>query len=99
MADLVSYDPQVMRQTAQQIKNHVQQTQQRYENSWRNAEAFIARFPGFMQPFVRNIFAPHDQHYRDSYQWQLDFADRLSATADAIEATDAQVVKIIDNQR
>lgn len=99
MTDLVSYDPQAMRQSAQQIKNHVQQAQQNYESTWRNAEAFIESFPGFMQPFVRNIFASHDKHYRDSHQWQLDFADRLSAAADAIEATDAQIVKLMDNQK
>lgn len=99
MADLISYDPKAMRQAAQQIKSSVQQARQAYEKKWKEAEDYINSFPVFMRQSVRNIFTSHDKHYRDSYQWQLDFADRLSATADAIEATDAQIVKSMNNQQ
>ncbi|GCE10678.1 hypothetical protein [Tengunoibacter tsumagoiensis] len=98
MAELMSYDPTAMRTAAKQIQDHVHQAQLSYEKTWRTTETFINSFPGFMQPFVRNIFNPHDTHYRNSHQWQLDFADRLIRAASAIEAADTQAANTLNNQ-
>ena len=88
MTDKFSYPIERMHQTAQEIRKNANQGIQDHETAWRRIEAFIDSFPSFMQPTLRNILEPHDRRFRDSYQWQLDFADRLTKAADAMKGQD-----------
>lgn len=88
MSKKIIYSPERMYKAVQDIRSHVQQSQQNYEIVWGKIQIFIEVFPEFMQSFLRDIFDPHDKRFRASHQWQLDFADRLSAAAAMVEATE-----------
>jgi hypothetical protein len=87
-ADEISYPIDRMQQTAQRIKANAQQAYERHVVAWRSVEALIARFPGFMQAPLRAVFDPHDQRFRLSYQWQMDFADHLVQAANSMQQVD-----------
>ncbi len=95
-ADKITYPIDHMQQTAQKIKTNAQQAYERHVMAWRNVEALIGRFPGFMQSPLRAVFDPHDQRFRLSYQWQMEFADHLLEAANSmqqVEESNAQNFK------
>ena len=87
-AEEISYPIDRMQQTAQKIKSNAQQAYERHVVAWRNSEALINRFPGFMQPPLRTVFDSHDQRFRLSYQWQMEFADHLINAANEMKQVD-----------
>lgn len=89
-ADEISYPIDRMQQTAQKIKTNAQQAYESHVTAWRTVEALIARFPGFMQTPLRAVFDPHDQRFRLSYQWQMDFADHLLRAANTMQQVEEE---------
>ena len=87
----LSYPTERMRQTAQQIRANAQDALSAHSSAWQRVNALIDSFPGFMQPALRTVLDPHDKRFRDSYQWQIDFADRLENAADSSDTTEQQV--------
>lgn len=88
-----SYPIDRMQQTAQKIKTNAEQAYERHVIAWRNVEVLIERFPGFMQPPLRAVFDPHDQRFRLSYQWQMEFADHLLRAASSMEQVEERNVQ------
>ena len=83
--DDITYPINRMQETAQKIQSNAQQAFERHVLAWRSVEALIARFPGFMQTPLRTIFDPHEQRFRLSYQWQMEFAHHLMNAADSMQ--------------
>ncbi len=92
-AEEISYPIDRMQETAQKIKTNAQQGYERHVMAWRNVEALIERFPGFMQTPLPAVFDPHDQRFRLSYQWQMDFADHLLEAANAMQQVEENNVQ------
>ncbi len=83
--DEITYPINRMQQTAQKIKTNAQQAYEQHVTAWRSVEMLISRFPGFMQSPLRTVFDPHDQRFRLSYQWQIEFADHLLEAANTMQ--------------
>lgn len=80
-----------LRQVAQQIRTNAMGGITTHTLHWNRAQQHISMLPGFMQSPLNNVLDPHEKSLRDSYQWQLDYADALEKAADQMEKLDQQV--------
>lgn len=87
MTDMV-YPTDKMRQIAQKMRTNATNAMNMHVTHWNRAQQSISELPGFMQSPLNTVLNPHDQSLRDSYQWQLDFADALERAADEMDGLD-----------
>jgi hypothetical protein len=62
-----------------------------HDAKWARIQSFIASFPGFMQGTIMGVLSPYAQRLRDSYQWQIDFANTLLDAANMADTTNQDV--------
>ncbi len=91
MSDKVVYPVDKLRQIAQKIRANAMNGITAHTSHWNRAQQHISQLPGFMQSPLNNVLDPHEKSLRDSYQWQLDYADALDKAADQMENLDQQV--------
>jgi len=96
--DLKRFPVARMRETAGNIVANALSAQEQHDQAWRRIQAYIDRFPGFMQGPVRAVLESYDKRLRASYQWQFDFASALVQGADAADTTDTEIKNSFDGR-
>ncbi|MDQ2714514.1 MAG: hypothetical protein M3Z08_06380 [Chloroflexota bacterium] len=91
--DLKRFPASKMRTTAGNMTTNANNALAEHERSWARIQAYINRFPGFMQGPVRAVLEAYEKRLRASYQWQLDCANALIQGAEATETTDTQMAQ------
>ena len=87
----MSYPIDKMRSVAQNIRTSANNALTNHHMHWQRVQNCIDRLPGFMQSPLYYVLDPHDRRLRNSYQWQLDFADALEKAANDMDDVDQQV--------
>jgi hypothetical protein len=87
----INYPIPKMRQTAGNIMSNANNSLAQHETAWSKLQQYIGRFPGFMQEPIRAVLSAYENRLRASYQWQIDYAQALSTSADTMDDADTSI--------
>ncbi|MBV9691260.1 MAG: hypothetical protein JO202_16290 [Ktedonobacteraceae bacterium] len=87
----ISYPTDRILQTAAKIRTNAHNAIDQHNRHWQQVQDCISPLPGFMQSLLRFVLEPHDKRLRESFQWQLDYADRLEVAAGRLVTLEGQI--------
>nr|BBH93399.1 hypothetical protein KTA_15980 [Thermogemmatispora argillosa] len=88
-ANVVSYSPEHMRQTAARILAEVHNASQQHTTTWQQVQNWLnTEVDPEWADVMRACLAPYAQRLHASYAWLTDLAQALFAAADFLNATD-----------
>jgi hypothetical protein len=76
---------------AAKIRTNAHNAIDQHNRHWQQVQDCFSPLPGFMQSLLRSVLEPHDTRLRESFQWQLDYADRLEVAAERMVTVEGQI--------
>jgi hypothetical protein len=81
-SELICYPVDLMHSVASQILTDANNALTQLDSDWKKAQTYIDTLPFVLQGSFYDLLDKHQKRLRASYQWQIDFANALSRTAD-----------------
>jgi hypothetical protein len=90
-SELIRYPIDLMRSVASQILTDADNALAQLDLDWKKTQWYIDTLPSILQGSFYDLLDKHQKRLRDAYQWQKDFANALSRTADIAEANNDHI--------
>ena len=87
----IAYPTDRMIQAAAKIRANANDALGQHNVLWQRLQSSLHPLPGFIQNAIFYVLNPYDKRLRESYQWQLDLADRLEQAAEMFQQEDQQI--------
>lgn len=87
----ITYPTDRMIQAAGRIRANANDALGQHDRLWQRLQSSLNPLPGFIQNPILYVLNPYDKRLRESYQWQLDLADRLEQAAEIFQQEDQQI--------